>query len=317
MSRILTTTESLQQRNKSQSLENDSEFWDDLEDNDSKKESVKKEEPPITQGGTALGYSFPELAGYMPLRGDFETEYENDAETVLCEMAFNEEDSKEDIENKLKLIEAYNKKLDERIKRKRFIIDNGLLEYKKKDKKRSKEEKEVYDRMRQFLRLMNKEEHNQLTNAILVEKQIRKRIEELKKYRRLGLHTLQEASDYEEEKKKKDFNEMVRKRESGVIPTTRNSSRWLPTSSKVEKLQEKHTKPKIRKPGSPLDIQGSPGYDLLSEKERELCATIRIFPQQYTLIKDTLIRESIRQGYLKKAIARQLIKIGMLICFIF
>lgn len=131
MTRILTTTESLQQRNKTQSLETDSEFWDELEDNDNKKESVKKEEPPITQGGTALGYSFPELAGYMPLRGDFETEYENDAETVLCEMYFNDDDTKEDIENKLKLIEAYNKKLDERIKRKRFIIDNGLLEYKK------------------------------------------------------------------------------------------------------------------------------------------------------------------------------------------
>lgn len=165
--------------------------------------------------------------------------------------------------------------------------------------------------MRQFLRLMNKEEHNQLTNAMLVEKQIRKRIEELKKYRRMGLHTIQESLDYEEEKKKKDFNEMVRKRETGAIPTTRNSSRWMPTKDKENKLQEKQTKPKLRKPGSPLDIQGAPGYDLLSEKERELCANVRIFPQQYTLIKDTLIRESIRQGYLKKAIARQLIKIGM------
>lgn len=63
--------------------------------------------------------------------------------------------------------------------------------------------------------------------------------------------------------------------------------------------------------GTPLDITTASGYELLSEKERELCSSLRLFPQQYLVIKDTLIRESIRQGVLKKATARQLIKIGI------
>ncbi len=104
-----------------------------------------------------------------------------------------------------------------------------------------------------------------------------------------------------------------RKRESssyfyqdrGVSRSNRLASRNWPPERPLERL-----KPKIRKPGGPLDISGSPSYDLLSEKERELCANVRLYPSQYIIIKETLLRESLRQGHLKKAIARQLIKIG-------
>jgi hypothetical protein len=36
----------------------------------------------------------------MPLRGDFETEHENDAELVLCDMVFNDDDPVADIGNR-------------------------------------------------------------------------------------------------------------------------------------------------------------------------------------------------------------------------
>jgi hypothetical protein len=74
-----------------------------------------------------------------------------------------------------------------------------------------------------------------------------------------------------------------------------------------------------------LDISGASGNELLTgwllveiignicdaETERDICSTVRLFPQQYMIIKDTLLRESMKTGgYLKKAVARQLIKIG-------
>jgi hypothetical protein len=34
------------------------------------------------------------LVGYLPERGDFETEYDNDAEQILADMEFKEEDTK-------------------------------------------------------------------------------------------------------------------------------------------------------------------------------------------------------------------------------
>lgn len=52
--------------------------------------TIRKNE---TYQKTSAGFSFPELAGYMPLRGDFETEHENDAELILMDIAFTEEDT--------------------------------------------------------------------------------------------------------------------------------------------------------------------------------------------------------------------------------
>jgi transcriptional adapter 2-alpha len=62
--------------------------------------------------------------------------------------------------------------------------------------------------------------------------------------------------------------------------------------------------------GTPLDISQAPGFDLLSDQERDLCSQVRLFPHQYMVIKDTLLRESLKAGGLTKQIARTLVKIG-------
>lgn len=66
----------------------------------------------------------------MPLRGDFDTEYDNDAEVLLAEMEFNDDDKPVELNMKYKLLEIYNVRLDERIKRKKFVIERGLLDLK-------------------------------------------------------------------------------------------------------------------------------------------------------------------------------------------
>jgi hypothetical protein len=107
-----------------------------------------KNHPPKTD----LGH----LVGYIPHRGDFETEYDNDAELILADMDFKEEDTKKErgrtslfcffdlscclsamvalfcfalmvSDLKLKVLEIYNSKLDARVERKKFILDRGLL----------------------------------------------------------------------------------------------------------------------------------------------------------------------------------------------
>lgn len=86
------------------------------------------------------------LVGYMPKRGDFDTEYDEEAETRICEMEFNDDDTEEEIQLKFKVLEYYNARLDERIRRKKFVIDRGLLDLKKiqkQEKKRSKEERDI------------------------------------------------------------------------------------------------------------------------------------------------------------------------------
>ena len=71
-----------------------------------------------------------EVLGYLPKRGDFEQEYDMDAELLLADMEFFEDDTPENIELKNSVIELYNARLDERIRRKKFVIDRGLLNLK-------------------------------------------------------------------------------------------------------------------------------------------------------------------------------------------
>jgi transcriptional adapter 2-alpha len=79
-----------------------------------------------------------DLAGYMPLREDFDIEYNNDAELLLADMEFSSEGTSKPIEEhpsevqlKLDVIRIYNEKLDERDKRKRFVIDRGVVDIRK------------------------------------------------------------------------------------------------------------------------------------------------------------------------------------------
>lgn len=67
----------------------------------------------------------------MPKRGDFDIEFDNDAELLLAEMEFNDDDKQYEIEMKLKVLDIYNIRLDERIKRKKFVIERDLLNLKK------------------------------------------------------------------------------------------------------------------------------------------------------------------------------------------
>jgi len=72
-----------------------------------------------------------DLPGFMPLREDFDVEHENDAEVMLADMEFSTEDHPTEKQLKLDVIGIYNSKLDERNKRKRFVIDRGLVDFKR------------------------------------------------------------------------------------------------------------------------------------------------------------------------------------------
>ena len=71
----------------------------------------------------------------MPLRGDFDVEYDNDAELLLAEMEFNgkelilDDETQEEYDLKMKILDIYNARLEERMKRKRFVIERNLLDF--------------------------------------------------------------------------------------------------------------------------------------------------------------------------------------------
>lgn len=170
-----------------------------------------------------------DIYGYMPLRHDFETEHENEAEMVLKDLAFihiagdespscvEEDESLFAIQCKLALLHGYTGVLDRRQARKSFLMEYkqtipaaapvtsfSLLEFKKisaAEKARTKEERSLHNAMRPFARFMDPRDYDVLQRDILREDVLRKRIIQLHDYRRNGIRTFKDAAAFDSEKK--------------------------------------------------------------------------------------------------------------------
>lgn len=128
-----------------------------------------------------------------------------DAELLLADMEFFEEDTEENIQLKNSVIELYNARLDERIRRKKFVIDRGLLDLKrtqKKERKRSQEERDIINSMKIFARFNTEEDHQKIVNNLIKERLLREAIEQLKFFRTKGLTSLDQIEKYIDAKRK-------------------------------------------------------------------------------------------------------------------
>eukprot|EP00166_Cyanidium_caldarium_P001987 ctg_2058.g526 len=69
------------------------------------------------------------LSGYMPKRLDFDVEpFMNDAETVIADLSITEEDTAEERERKVQLLQIYSRWLEERALRKTVVQQRGLTD---------------------------------------------------------------------------------------------------------------------------------------------------------------------------------------------
>lgn len=112
-----------------------------------------------------------EIAGYMPGRGEFEYEVENDAETHVKEMIFDGTETNEEKELKVATLSIYNARLQRRLQKKQFLFERGLTEMKKwstheKKISKEKEENDMYKSSRAFARLVPKEEYDDFMSSL-------------------------------------------------------------------------------------------------------------------------------------------------------
>ncbi|KAJ7964702.1 Transcriptional adapter [Quillaja saponaria] len=135
------------------------------------------------------GPSMTELSGYNFKRQEFEIEYDNDAEQVLADMEFKDTDTDAERELKLRVLHIYNKRLDERKRRKDFILERDLLYPDPLEKSLTPEEREICQRYKVFMRFHSKEEHEELCKSIIEEHRILKRIQDLQEARAAGCRT--------------------------------------------------------------------------------------------------------------------------------
>ncbi|KAJ3519730.1 hypothetical protein NMY22_g13068 [Coprinellus aureogranulatus] len=219
-------------------------------------------------------------------------------------------ETQESLNFKLTLLEMYFQRLEKRLEAKALMFDRGLLEYKKiqaNEKKRPKEEREFLHRLRPFAKLQTAADYEAFTTDMLYEAVLRKRIQELQHYRRLGLCTPADIEKYEVDLARRASREYVPDRRPHIDDSrkSREPTPRIPGSASG-------TGPPGRKQPAPLNLANSPCLHLLTPAEQALCSGLRIYPKPYLVVKEILVREYARRGgKLRRREARDLVKIDV------
>lgn len=166
---------------------------------------------PVPAKPTSSVPSCHEVAGYMPGRLEFESEYFNEAEEAVQHMQFSPEEGINpatnhfDPETELKMVvmSIYNDRLTARTDRKRIIFNHQLLEYRKNmaiDKKRTKEQRDLHNKLKPFARIMSHPDFLTFCEDLEKEQNLRQAIVQLQEWRRMRISTLSAGEKYEGEK---------------------------------------------------------------------------------------------------------------------
>lgn len=169
-----------------------------------------------------------ELVGFMPRRGDFDIEFDNEAENTLADMEFLETDTEQEKQLKLQVLQIYYQKQNEREQRKQFILSRNLYDYRKYVKNEQdlpQDERDLRHRMRLFERFHTPQEHKLFIDDIIKAKRLRKEIAKLQMYRRIGIRSLAEAEKYELDKARRQFHKgaQLQKEAEGKTAATTSS----------------------------------------------------------------------------------------------
>ena len=290
-------------------------------------------------------------SGYMILRKEFETEHLNNIEGLIATLSSTDQSDPLPMQKlKLAILETYQRSLEQRYQVRQFVVNAGLLDIKKiqqSDRKRSPVDRAVSLKHQIFLQLLDRGEYEGFIEGIGREMKLKKQIQELQELRGEGFTTFYAAQEYLMTREKVPSDHYVffyannssnqghgsgRKYSSlHSLPAAAGSQSSMAMRGDadggdsqrdlsrleggIEELDlhmaDFKSVKKSRRLGTPLDITHSASLRLLSPKERELCSNIRLHPEQYMVIKDTLLRENMRLGHLKKSAARELIKIDL------
>eukprot|EP00912_Choanoflagellata_sp_UC4_P001850 UC4_evm4s1188 len=161
----------------------------------------------------------PEFAGRYPLRGEYETEWNNDFEKNVKDIHFSDEDTIEDKQLKLTMLHIYNRVLDEREKRRKVALDNEseveelTLNSKSKanpsrnsKKKISVSTENVRNYLRVFARFQQANEHEDLINSIMKTVKLRENVRFFQELRRKGISAGLDAVQYTRKRRRDDPN---------------------------------------------------------------------------------------------------------------
>lgn len=144
------------------------------------------------------------LEGFMPLRGDFDVEWDDDAEELIADLVISPDDSPEEVELKARLLDMYDARLKRRDAVKDFLFDRQMLNFtslKSTDRRGTRDEKELAARLKVFSRLLDKTAYEAFQHSVMTEYRISKDVYKYAQSRKNGVRKLSEVDIYEVERK--------------------------------------------------------------------------------------------------------------------
>lgn len=270
-----------------------------------------------------------DAAGWMEKRQDFVYEWDNEAEDIIGDMEIGDDESKAEKELKAQVLEIYTKKLDERERRKQFVLERGLTNFKGyqvAEKKRPKEERELRDNLRVLMRFVSQQEIEKFIKGIMEERKLRTKIEMLREGRAHGARTIEDCERIVSNLAKSKNRNLASQTEASALSGSQTTSQRrqrrangeasTSEAAGVANGQSSSVPPeaadsKDRKGAlfGDVDLDMMPGAELLSKTEISLCTVLKITPHQYMIVKEVMVRESARNGCLRKKDAKAIIRL--------
>lgn len=144
------------------------------------------------------------LEGYMPLRGDFDVEWDDDAENVIADLVIAPNDTTEEFELKIRLLEIYDHRLKRREAVKQILSSHNLLDFgshKVGGSRTARDEKELAARLKVFSRLLEKNVYSAVQDTLSNIYKLSRDVNRLAQARDAGVHRLSEVEVYDVERK--------------------------------------------------------------------------------------------------------------------
>ncbi|KDN51429.1 hypothetical protein K437DRAFT_51636 [Tilletiaria anomala UBC 951] len=269
-----------------------------------------------------------------------------DASQATEDRAADWDEDDADLELKLTVLEMYNERINRRARRKRFMFQRNLMDYKRNiaaERRRPKEERELLNRVRHFAQLQTAQDFEDFLNGLCYEEALRRAAGQMQRWRKAGITSLQDGVQYEKERtervkkaaalaegglaafplvaaglpsgprqsasKASSAAAAARQREVSVVSQGKDDAG--PTGGKKGDAADATGK-LGRKPPRPMDFTNDPNLSLLTENEKVLCSTVRVKPAAYLTIKKQILVEYLRRkGKLSRRDCRTLFKMDV------
>lgn len=214
------------------------------------------------------------LLGYMENRNEFDVEYNNEAELYLADMEFRGDESPDELQTKMGVLEIYQARILQREAMKRFVIEHRLHDFdglQAVEKGGSNEERVFRNILKPQLQFMTRDDCDELMDCF--------------------------AKKVQFEKLRQQIGFPRRKEE--LCPRLFSGDKNL--GKVVEQARLASKQPAVRKNGAPANSRGESGQSLnnIYEAEVELCRQEAIDMEEFLVVKEFLIKRAAFEGYLQ------------------